>query len=119
MSTITVKVSDLVADSADGVIRTAIAWQLVGLSVDELYALGKEWAHAADHANSEDDQRYARALSAAANGLAGDHHGDDLENARPMVITYRGDVYDIMEAARFGLECADDPEYWGDAPVRP
>lgn len=117
MAVITIQVSDHMAESADYIIRTMIAWQLVGRSVDELYALGKEWQYAADHADSVEDRRYARAVSAAADALAGEHHGDDLENVKPMIVTYRGDLEDIIEAAHFGLELADDPAHWGDVPV--
>jgi hypothetical protein len=97
----------------DDILRTLIAWQLIGRSVDELHELAEEWKGNVN-APLPGDRRYARAMVAAANGHARDHQGGQADNGddKPLKITHRGDLQRFLEAAQFGLESADDPEQW-------
>lgn len=57
-------------ETTDDILRTVIAWELVGLSVNELYELAREWDSSARLGATPADRRYARAIVAAASGDA-------------------------------------------------
>ncbi len=109
----TIKVSGTQYETEDGILRTLIAWEFVGLSVDGFQELAKGWQEQARLGATPAERRFARAGLSAAIELIGRHVGtEDDATSTPIPVTYRGDLHDIMEAARNGLEAADDPEGW-------